>query len=137
MARWLVKTEPEEFSFQTLVSKPGSCWDGVRNLEARKHLRAMAKGDLVFVYHTGKERRIVGLAKVVTTAYVDPSSPQPIWSAVDLTAIKALSEPVTLADVKADARFAQCLLVRRSRLSVMPIDDEHFDLMLQMSGTKL
>ncbi|MEN9577579.1 MAG: hypothetical protein RJA70_588 [Pseudomonadota bacterium] len=136
MDHWLVKTEPEEFSFETLTAKPGSCWDGVRNLEARKHLRAMAQSDQVFVYHTGKERRIVGLAKVVRTAYVDPSSPQPIWSAVDLTAVRALPRPVTLAEIKADPRFAQCLLVRRSRLSVMPIETEHFEAILRLAGAQ-
>jgi predicted RNA-binding protein with PUA-like domain len=137
MNKWLVKTEAEEFSWDDLVQKPGACWDGVRNVEARNNLRKMALGDLVFVYHTGKERQIVGLAKVTTTAYRDPSSKQAIWSAVDLTAIKPLAQAVTLATIKADPQFAECLLARRARLSVMPITDKHFNAILKLAKTKV
>ncbi len=132
-AKWLVKTEPEEFSWDDLVAKPGSCWDGVRNVEARNNLRKMSLGDEVFVYHTGKERQIVGLAKVVKEAYVDPSSHRPIWSAVDLMAKRPLENPVSLATIKSDERFAGCLLARRPRLSVMPIEPGHYELILQLS----
>lgn len=128
--KWLAKTEPQEFSWDDLVQNPASCWDGVRNVEARNNLRQMQLADEVFIYHTGKEKRIVGVAEVVKTAYVDPTSTRPIWSAVDLTAKYALAAPVTLASIKADRRFAECLLSRRPRLSVMPISHEHFELIL-------
>lgn len=133
MPQWLVKTEPEEFSWDALVNNGSSCWDGVRNLEARNHLRAMSTGDEVFIYHTGKERRIIGLARVTREAYRDPSSDRAIWSAVDLEANKALVRPVTLAEIRADARFAHCPLVRRPRLSVMPISDAEWAAVLELS----
>lgn len=120
---WLVKTEPEEFSWATLQARGPSCWDGVRNVEARNHLRRMQLGDRVLIYHTGKERAIVGIARVVRTAYRDPSSERAIWSAVDVEAVEALPHPVSLATLKADHRFSACPLVRRPRLSVMPITE--------------
>jgi predicted RNA-binding protein with PUA-like domain len=119
--RWLLKTEADEFSFDMLRARGPSCWDGVRNVEARNNLRRMQTEDLVFIYHTGKERAIVGVARVVKTAYRDPSSERAIWSAVDVEALEPLPHPVTLATLKADSRFATCPLVRKPRLSVMPI----------------
>ena len=132
--QWLVKTEPEEFSWDDLVARPGSRWDGVRNVEARNNLRKMALGDRVLVYHTGKQRQIVGIAEVVTTAYRDPTSTRGIWSAVDVTALQPLPTPVTLATLKADASFDDCLLTRRPRLSVMPIEEKHFKAILKLGG---
>lgn len=137
MAYWLLKTEPEEFSFDTLTAHPGSCWDGVRNVEARNNLRKMNIGDLAFIYHTGKQKALVGLARITKPAYVDPSSSRPIWSAVDVTAIKPLAREVTLSEVKSDPRLATCLLARRPRLSVMPIEDEHWALLLERAATSL
>lgn len=118
---WLLKTEPEEFSWDMLNARGTSCWDGVRNVEARNNLRHMQVGDQVFIYHTGKERTIVGIAQVMKAAYRDPSSERAIWSAVDVEAVETLPNPVSLASIKADVRFATCPLVRRPRLSVMPI----------------
>ena len=118
---WLMKTEPEEFSWDMLKARGPSCWDGVRNVEARNHLRRMQLNDPVFIYHTGKERAIVGIGRVVKTAYRDPSSDRAIWSAVDVEAVELLPTPVTLATIKADPGFAACPLVRRPRLSVMPM----------------
>lgn len=137
MRAWLVKTEPETYSFDDLVKQKVGCWDGVRNLVARNNLRAMSEGDLVLVYHTGKAKEIVGLAKVVRTAYPDPTNPSPIWSAVDLSPISKVTQPVTLKEVKARSELSSCLLVRTSRLSVMPIEREHLRLLLEMTQTKL
>lgn len=133
MPQWLVKTEPEEFSWENLVNRGPSCWDGVRNLEARNHLRAMQLDDEVFVYHTGKQRSIVGLGRVTRTAYRDPSADRAIWSAVDIEATRPLSRPVTLSEIKADARFARCPLVRRPRLSVMPLSEAETAAILELA----
>ena len=137
MPRWLVKTEPETYSWDHLVKDKVGCWDGVRNVVARNHLRAMTQGETVFVYHTGKAKEIVGVAQVVKSAYRDPTSPSPMWSAVDLKAVKKLECPVTLKEVKSKPELATCLLVRTSRLSVMPIEEEHFRLLLEMASTTL
>lgn len=130
---WLMKTEADEFSWDNLVARGPSCWDGVRNVEARNHLRRMQQGDPVFIYHTGKERAVVGIARVVRTAYRDPSSDRAIWSAVDVEAVEALPHPVSLALIKADERFAACPLVRRPRLSVMPITPTEWSAVLEHS----
>jgi predicted RNA-binding protein with PUA-like domain len=137
MRYWLVKTEPETYSWDHLVKENVGRWDGVRNLRARNNLRAMEMGDLVFVYHTGKAKEIVGLAKVVRTAYVDPTDSRPIWSCVDLTPIGKVERPVTLKEVKADPAFADCLLVRTSRLSVMPLEKAHVERLLKLAETNL
>ncbi len=134
MNYWLVKTEPETYGFEDLVRDGRGCWDGVRNVEARDNLRRMAVDDAVLVYHSGKTREIVGIAKVVRSAYRDPSSNRAIWSAVDLEPVAPLPRAVTLAQVKAEPEFEQCALVRRSRLSVMPISEAHFQRMLEMGG---
>ncbi len=135
---WLVKTEPEKYGWQDLVGEGQACWDGVRNVEARNNLRAMALGDRVLVYHSGKPREVVGLAEVVRTAYRDPSSNRAIWSAVDLSALTALPNPVSLSQVKADPGFANCPLVQRARLSVMSLTEEHYQRLLALGGaTKL
>lgn len=137
MRYWLVKTEPETYSWDDLVGEKVGRWDGVRNLVARNNLRAMDQGDLVFVYHTGKAKEIVGMAKVVRTAYVDPTDTRPIWSCVDIEPIEKLKRPVTLKEVKADPALADCLLVRTSRLSVMPLEPAHVTRLLEMAETAL
>lgn len=131
---WLVKTEPETFGWADLVQEQTAMWDGVRSLEARKHLRAMKVGDSVFVYHSGKERAVVGLGVVVREAYPDPTAEEGDWSAVDIRAERAVKVPVTLATIKADKAFAECPLVRRARLSVMPIEPALFRRLLILSG---
>lgn len=137
MRRWLVKTEPETYSWDRLLEEKVGCWDGVRNVVARNNLRAMSEGDIVLVYHTGKAKEIVGIARVIKTAYPDPTSQRPIWSAVDLSPLQRLKRPVSLKEVKATKELATCLLVRTSRLSVMPIEEEHFWRLLEMAETKL
>jgi predicted RNA-binding protein with PUA-like domain len=136
MSVWLVKTEPETYGWDHLVKEKVGRWDGVRNVVARNNLRKMEKDDLVFVYHTGKDKEIVGMAKVVGTAYPDPTAPSPIWSAVDLSPIEKLVRPVTLKEVKGESSLKECLLVRTSRLSVMPIEEAHVTRLLELAETK-
>lgn len=121
MAYWLVKTEPEEYSFDDLVRAGRDVWDGVKNNLALKYIRQMKPGDEVFVYHTGKVRAIVGLARVVSEPYPDPNEGDARWAVVDVEAVRPLARAVTLKEIKADAVFADWELVRISRLSVMPV----------------
>ena len=131
--QWLMKTEPEEFSWDTLVARGPSCWDGVRNVEARNNLRRMSEGDAVFIYHTGKEKAIVGIGNVVKTAYRDPTSDRAIWSAVDVIAVSKLARGVTLSELKATPEFASSPLARKPRLSVMPITDAEWAKVLELA----
>ncbi len=135
-AHWLVKTEPSTYSWDDLVRDGGTRWDGVRNALARNHLGAMAKGDLVLVYHSGDDKAVVGIAKVTRTAYPDPTAGDPRWAAVDLAPVRPLAEPVTLATVKQDAKLKDMMLVRHSRLSVMPVGDAEFEHILALAKTK-
>jgi predicted RNA-binding protein with PUA-like domain len=131
MQYWLVKTEPETYSWDTLVKEKKGVWDGVRNFQARSNMKAMKKGDLVFVYHTGEEKSIVGLAKVASEPYPDPKDKD--WIAVDLTPDKKLKKVISLAQVKADKKLGNMVLVRVSRLSVQPVKQEEFDYILELS----
>ncbi len=124
---WLVKEEPENYSFSTFTADKTTVWAGVRNPVAQRHLRTMKKGDRVFFYHTGKEKAIVGTATVSAAAYPDPKDKAGSLVVVELAAGKALTRPVTLAEIKADKRFADMPLVRIPRLSVQPITDEQWD----------
>ncbi len=120
---WLVKEEPSNYSFATLVRDGRTLWSGVRNPLAQKHLKSMAKGDRVFFYHTGPERAIVGIARVADAPAPDPADRSgKLWAAV-IEPVKALARPVTLAAVKADPFFADFALVRMGRLSVVPVTD--------------
>ena len=121
MARWLVKTEPGEYSYADLEAQGRGVWDGVRNNTALIHLRRFAPGDEVLVYHTGKERQVVGLARVVRGPYPDPALDDERWVVVDLEPVRSLARPVALAEIKADPACADFDLVRISRLSVMPV----------------
>jgi predicted RNA-binding protein with PUA-like domain len=129
---FLFKEEPEHYSYDAFAKDKRTTWTGVRNPVAQKHLRSVKKGDRIFYYHTGDEKAIVGIAKAVKNAYADPSGTGHV---VDIAPVKKLRRPVTLAEIKSDRRFAQLPLVRVPRLSVMPIDDEVFDVILKMSGT--
>lgn len=128
MAYWLLKTEPETYSYQDLVKLGRDSWDGVRNFTARRHISAMKPGDLAFIYHTGKEKAIVGVARVISEPYKDPGESRFLW--VDVEPVAKLPRPVTLAEVKADPRFAEWELVRLSRLSVMPVPQELWQLIM-------
>ena len=137
MAHFLVKSEPYKYAFADLVRDRKTVWDGVRNFEARNNLRAMKKGDLVLYYHSNEGKEIVGVAKVVRTAYPDATATDGDWSVVDLAPVKALAEPVTLAQLRADPAFAEMALIKRSRISVVPVSAVHFKRVLKLSGTKL
>lgn len=134
MNYWLLKTEPETYSWNDLEKSPQAVWDGVRNFQARSNLKAMKKGDLAFIYHTGDEKAIVGIAKVVKEGYPEPKDKD--WIAVDLKAEKKLKKPITLAQVKADKRLADMVLVRVSRLSVQPVKESEFNLLVKTSDGK-
>ena len=134
MNYWLLKTEPDTFSWDDLVRDKKTGWDGVRNFQARSHLKAMKKGDLAFVYHTGDEKSVVGIAKVTKDNYPDPKDNE--WVAVEIAPMNKLKNPVTLAQIKADKRFTNMVLVKASRLSVQPVKKEEFDMILALSEGK-
>lgn len=124
---WLVKEEPENYSYSQFASDKTTVWAGVKNPVAQRNLREMKKGDRVFFYHTGKDKAIVGTATVSKTAYEDPKDKTGKLVVVELAAGKVLKRPVTLAEIKADKRFATMPLVRIARLSVQPVTDEQWD----------
>jgi len=133
-AHWLVKTEPSTYSFENLLRDRRTRWDGVANAVALKHLRAMAEGDDVLVYHTGDVKAAVGLARVASAPYADPKDAK--LTVVDLAAVRALPRAVSLAAVKADPAFADFSLVRIGRLSVMPVPEPLWQRLLRMAGEK-
>jgi len=130
---FLVKEEPTHYHYETFVKDGGTTWSGVRNPLAQKHLRSIKKGDLVFYYHTGDEKAVVGIAKASTDAYPDPDDKTGKAFVVDLRPVKKLKSPVTLSDVKADKRFADFPLVYMPRLSVMPVTDTQWKWILAMA----
>jgi len=132
---FLVKEEPTHYSFDTFVRDRGTTWSGVRNPLAQKHLRSIRRGDLVFYYHTGDEKQIVGIAKATSDAYVDPADKTGKSHVVDLVPVKKLTRPVTLAAVKADKPFAELPLTYLPRLSVMPVNDAQWRSLLKMADT--
>jgi len=134
MSYWLVKTEPDEFSYTDLERLGRDRWNGVRNFTAIKHLNQMRPGDLIFIYHTGDEKSIVGVAAVVRSAYPDPTSQDDRFIAVDLEARYRLLKTVALKQIKADPSFADWELVRQPRLSVMPVRETHWLLIQQLSS---
>lgn len=126
MAYWLVKSEPEAFSWAQQVHNVVEPWTGVRNYQARNNLAAMKTGDLAFFYHSVSEKRIVGVVEVVREAYPDPTSEDPRWVCVDVRAYGAFGKPISLADIKADPELSQMALLKQSRLSVAPVTDDEF-----------
>jgi predicted RNA-binding protein with PUA-like domain len=134
MAYWLVKSEPDDWSWaeQVAKSRAGAEWAGTRNHSVRNHLRAMKKGDLAFFYHTGKERAIVGIVEVIAEAH--PDSTDSAWPAVDVAAVKPLPAPVGLDRIKADKRLARMALARLPRLSVQPVTDAEWRVICEMGG---
>ena len=134
---WLVKQEPETYSWDDLLRDRGTEWTGVRNFQARNNLRKMNVGDRVLFYHSGEQKAVVGIAQVAKAAYPDPSADEPHWVAVDVKPVKPLGEPVPLTRIKAEPKLANMLLVRQSRLSVMPVTKEEFETIEAMgSGRK-
>jgi len=137
MNYWLVKSEPETYSWAKFVTEGGTAWTGVRNFAARNHLRAMKPGDTVFFYHSGEAKSVVGLARVTRMAYPDPTAEEGDWSAVGLVPFKASTRPVTLETIKADKILREMKLARQSRLSVSPVTREQFTRLLKLSKTKI
>ena len=136
MAHWLIKSEPFKYSWDQFVADKKTFWYGVRNYQARNNLKAMKKGDEVFFYHSNEGLEIVGIAKVAKEAYQDPTTEDPNWVVVDFKPVKKLKKPVTLATIKADIRLEKIALVRLSRLSVCPITDEEWQIILELGETK-
>ena len=132
--RWLFKTEPSVYSFQQLQKDKKTMWDGVANNLALKNLRDIKKSDLIFIYHTGDEKQAVGIARALGGAYPDPSKKDPKLLVVDIEAVKPLSKPVTLAQVKAHPKLKNFDLVRNSRLSIMKVSDEQWKIMEGMAA---
>ncbi len=139
MARgyWLVKSEPFKYSWDALVKDGSTYWDGVRNHEARNNLAGMKKGDLVLYYHSNEGKEVVGVARVIRESYPDPTSDDPRWVVVDIEPVVPVKEPVTLKQIKADPALDQIALVRRSRLSVIPLGSQEFRHILKLGKTKL
>ncbi|MCS6967804.1 MAG: EVE domain-containing protein [Cytophagales bacterium] len=134
MNYWLVKSDPETYSWADLVRQRETFWDGVRNFQARNYLKAMQNGDLVLFYHSNKQPAVVGIAQVIRTAYQDPTTTDPQWVAVDLAFHSEFAQPVPLAAIKAEPRLAKIGLVKQSRLSVMPLREEEFNLIVAMGN---
>ncbi|MEZ6187723.1 MAG: EVE domain-containing protein [Planctomycetota bacterium] len=138
MARgyWLVKSEPEAYSWQDLLDEGVGVWDGVRNYQARNNLRAMRKGDHVLFYHSVKAKEVVGICEVTREHYPDPTTDDDRWSVVEVKPIWALGTPVTLAQIKAEPSLSEVPLIRQSRLSVMPLEPEAFKAIVDLGGRK-
>jgi predicted RNA-binding protein with PUA-like domain len=131
MAYWLMKSEPGSYSWNDLVRDGGTLWDGVRNNAARLHLRAMKAGDQAFFYHSMDERAVVGIMKIIGTG--QPDGEDGSWVKVPVEPVRPLKKPVTLAQIKAEPRLAKMELIRQSRLSVAPVQDEEWKLVLEMA----
>lgn len=136
MQYWLMKSEPDEFSFDDLVAKGDESeeWDGVRNYQARNNMRAMEIGDLAFFYHSNIGKEIVGIMEISALAHPDSTADDPKWECVDVRAVRALPQPVTLAACKAEPRLKDMVLVNNSRLSVQPVTAEEWQIVLEMAG---
>jgi predicted RNA-binding protein with PUA-like domain len=134
---WLVKSEPETYSWQNLLMEGKTAWTGVRNFAARNNLRAMKSNDRVFFYHSGEEKSVVGLARVAGESYPDPTAEEGDWWAIDLVPENTLSKSVTLAQIKADKILKEMTLAKQSRLSVSPVAREQFERLLKLAETKL
>jgi predicted RNA-binding protein with PUA-like domain len=137
MAYWLLKTEPEEFSWddQVKCGAKGEAWSGVRNFTARRHLKEMRKGEKFFFYHTGDQKQVVGIGEVIGEAFADPTAKKgEPWVAVTTQAIEPLLKPVTLAAIKAEPKLKDMALVKYSRLSVQPVTAEEWKLVCKMGG---
>lgn len=135
MQFWLVKQEPEAYSWAMFVKDRRTAWTGVRNFQARLNLRAMRKGDLVFYYHSVSDKQVVGIARVEREAYPDPTGTEGDWVCVDLAPVNALRQPVSLKTIKSDKLLAEMKLVKNSRLSVTPVTKEQFNRILKLAET--
>lgn len=134
---WLVKSEPFKYSWDEFTSDGRTYWDGVRNYEARNNLAAMKKGDLALYYHSNEGKEVVGVARVVAESYQDPTTEDDRWVVVDFEPVVPFEEPVSLATIKGDDALSEIALIKRSRLSVVPILKKEFDRILKLGKTKL
>jgi predicted RNA-binding protein with PUA-like domain len=137
MNYWLMKSEPEAYSYDTLVKEKTGRWDGVRNYMARNNLRAMAVGDQILFYHSVQEKAVVGICKVSKTAYPDPTAESGDWSCVEVKPVKRLSNPVTLEQIKSESGLAQTAMLKYNRLSVAPLTEDEFRLICEMGSESL
>ena len=135
MQYWLVKSEPEKYSWEKFNKDGRTFWDGVRNYQARNNLREMKEGDLVLFYHSNEGKEVVGIAKVVKESYQDPTTTDTNWVVVDLAPVEALKKPVTLAQIKADSKLEGIQLVRLGRISVTGLKREEFDRIIELSNS--
>ena len=136
MSYWLVKSEPSVYSWDEFVKDKKTFWSGVRNYAARIHLRAMKKGDEVLYYHSNEGMEIVGIAQIIKEAYQDPTTQDDKWIAVDLKPVKKLSKPVSLSKIKTDKRLTEMALVRLGRLSVQPVTEKEWKIIMELAGEK-
>jgi predicted RNA-binding protein with PUA-like domain len=136
MAYWLVKSEPNTYSWDQFQKDGKTFWDGVRNYAARLHLKAMKKDDEVLFYHSNEGLEIVGIAKVIKEHYQDPTTDDDAWVAVDLKPVKKLKKPVSLPQIKKDKRLADMALIRLGRLSVQPVKDSEWKIIMELAGEK-
>ena len=134
MSFWLINSEPETYSWDQLIKDKQTRWDGIRNYAARLHLRTMKKGDRLFFYHSNKGTEIVGIATVSKEAYPDPTTTDPAWFAVDIKPVKKLLRPVSLDQIKKEKKLAGMALVRISRLSVQPVTEEEWNIIMKLGG---
>jgi predicted RNA-binding protein with PUA-like domain len=132
MNYWLLKTEPDSYSWGDLIKDKKTVWDGVRNFQARSNMKKMENGDIVFIYHTGDEKAIVGEAQVTKSAFPDPKDPD--WVVVELSPRKPLKKPVSLAQIKSDKRLSDMVLVRASRLSVQPVKPSEYEIITGLTA---
>ena len=137
MNYWIVKSEPETYSWSTFALEGSTAWTGVRNFAARNHLRAMKKGEFVLFYHSGEEKSVVGLARVRNEFYPDTTAKDGDWSSIDLACHKALAKAVTLAQIKGDKILRDMVLAKQSRLSVSPVTKSQFERLMQLAETKI
>lgn len=133
MNYWLVKSEPGAYSWDDFVKLGRDHWDGVRNYQARNNMKLMKVGDEVLFYHSVNDKQVVGIAKVVKEFYQDPTTDDDRWVVVDLVPLRKLEKPVTLSQIKGDVRLEGIALVKNSRLSVMPISEDHYQIILDLS----
>jgi predicted RNA-binding protein with PUA-like domain len=134
---WVMKSEPFKYSFAQLLRDKKTVWDGVRNFEARNNMRAMKVGDLALFYHSNEGKSIVGVARIKREAYADPTAGEEDWSVVEVEPVASLKLPVSLEAIRAEPDLAEIALLKRSRLSVVPITKDHFDRILKMGKTRL
>jgi predicted RNA-binding protein with PUA-like domain len=137
MQYWLMKNEPSDYAWQDLTQEGTADWDGVRNYQARNNMQKMKEGDLALFYHSVNEKRIMGVMRITREAHPDPTTDDERWVAVEVAAVQALNEPVTLKAIKAEPSLSEIPLIKQSRLSVMPLSEEAFHTILQLGNTQL